>query len=65
MKKAIEVLENKRSEWIAKNEYYRREMMKAHVNEEKYKKIEAEQMMNLAIDTIHGLDYAIAVLKGV
>ena len=65
MKKAIETLEKKRSEWIVKNEYYRCEMMKAHVNEDKYKKIEAEQMMNLAIDTIHGLDYAIAVLKGV
>ena len=64
MEKAIKLLETKRNDWIIKNEYYRVEMTKAHFDRNEDKKEEARQLMKLATDTIHGLDYTLAVLKG-
>lgn len=63
MDKAIEVLERKRNEWRERAEYHRKESMKAHVAENMSKRDEEQQLAKLAIDTIHGLEYAIALLK--
>ena len=63
MDKAIEVLERKRNEWRERAEYHRRASMKAHVAENMDKRDEEQQLAKLAIDNIHGLDYAIAILK--
>lgn len=63
MKKAIEVLERKRGEWLARGEYHRKASMEAHVAGNMSKRDEEQQLAKLAIDNIHGLDYAIALLK--
>ena len=63
MDKAIEVLERKRNEWLARGEYHRKAGMEAHVAGNMNKRDEERQLAKLAIDNIHGLDYAIALLK--
>ena len=63
MQKAIEALENKRNGWIERAEYHRRMGMEFHVKGEYDKRDEERQLAQLAIDNIHGLDYAIGILK--
>ena len=63
MDKAIEVLERKRGEWLERGEWHRREAMRHHVKGDYSKRDEEQQLTKLAIDNIHGLEYAIALLK--
>lgn len=63
MDKAIELLERKRKEWLARAEYHRRASMEAHAMGDTSKRDEEQQLGQLAIDTINGLEYAIALLK--
>lgn len=63
MDKAIEVLERKRNEWRERGEYHRKKSMEYHALAEYMKRDEEQQLAQLAIDNIHGLDYAIALLK--
>lgn len=63
MHKAIKILERKRNEWRERAEYHRKASMEAHVAGNMSKRDEEQQLGKLAIDTIHGLDYAIALLK--
>lgn len=63
MKEAIEVLERKRNEWRERGEYHRRKSIEYHALAEYMKRDEEQQLAQLAIDNIHGLDYAIALLK--
>lgn len=65
MEEAIEKLEQKRSEWRERVEYHRRKGMEFHVKGEYGKRDEEQQLGKLAIDTLHGLDYALAVLMEV
>lgn len=64
MEKAIGVLERKRDGWLERAKYHRKKAMEYHALAEYMKRDEEQQLAKLAIDTIHGLDYAIAVLKG-
>lgn len=64
MNKAIELLEAKRAEWVARAEYHRQKGMDFHVKNDYDRRDEERQLGKLAIDNIHGLDYAIALLKG-
>lgn len=64
MDEAIERLEQKRAEWRERGEYHRRKGMDFHVKGEYDKRDEERQLAQLAIDNIHGLDYALAVLRG-
>lgn len=63
MEEAIKVLERKRNEWRERAEYHRRASVEAHVANNMSKRDEEQQLGQLAIDNIHGLDYAIALLK--
>lgn len=63
MDEAIKVLERKRKGWAERAEYHRKESMKAHAAKNMDKRDEEQQLAKLAIDNIHGLDYAIAILK--
>lgn len=68
MDKAIKVLEQKRKEWAVRAEWHRRESMRQHIKGDYSKRNEEQELGKLAIDNIHGLDYAIALLtteKGV
>lgn len=64
MDEAIKKLEQKRAEWRERGEYHRRKGMEFHVKREYSKRDEERQLAQLAIDNIHGLDYALAVLRG-
>lgn len=63
MDEAIEVLERKRKEWLARAEYHRRASMEAHATNDTSKRDEEQQLGQLAIDNVNGLGYAIEVLK--
>lgn len=63
MEEAIERLEQKRNEWRERGEYHRQKGMEFHVKGEYDKRDEERQLAQLAIDNIHGLDYAIGILK--
>lgn len=64
MDEAIKKLEQKRAGWLERAEYHRKKAMEYHALAEYMKRDEEGQLEKLAIDTIHGLGYAIAVLKG-
>lgn len=64
MDEAIKKLEQKRSEWRERVEYHRKKAMEYHALAEYVKRDEERQFASLAIDTLHGLDYALAVLRG-
>lgn len=63
MDEAIKVLERKRGEWLARAEYHRTKAMEYHTLAEYMKRDEEQQLEASAIDNIHGLNYAIEVLK--
>lgn len=63
MSQAIRILENKRTEWLARAEYHRTKAMEYHTLAEYMKRDEEQQLEESAIDNIHGLNYAIEVLK--
>lgn len=63
MDEAIKILEKKRGEWRERAEYHRQKEMEYHAPAEYIKRDEEQQLAKLAIDNIHGLDYAISLLK--
>lgn len=63
MAQAIDALEYERASQLARLEQLRQEKMQAHVAGNYDKRKELEQLSQLAIDTVFGLDYAIAKLK--
>jgi hypothetical protein len=64
MARAIDILKYERTYQAERLEQLRQEKMKAHVAGNYDKRRELEQLSELAIDTIFGLDYAIAKLMG-
>lgn len=60
---ATKILERKRNEWLERAEHHRRAGMEAHCSGDTAKRDEERQLAQLASDNIHGLEYAIAVLK--
>lgn len=64
MARAIDVLRYERASHAERLEQLRQEKMKAHVAGNYDKRRELEELSELAIDTIFGLDYAIAKLMG-
>ena len=64
MEEAIKKLERKRNEWRERVEYHREKAMDYHALAEYIKRDEEQQLASLAIDTLHGLDYALGVLRG-
>lgn len=63
MEEAIKRLEQKRAEWLERAEYHRRASMEAHATGNFSKRDEEQEFAQLAIDNIHGLEYAIEILN--
>lgn len=64
MARAIDILRYERTCQAERLEQLRQEKMKAHVAGNYDRRRELEELSKLAIDTIFGLDYAIAKLMG-
>lgn len=60
---AIEKLQAEKRKLGERAEYYRREEMNAYAKKDFDRREEYRQLARLAVETMNGLDYAIAILK--
>lgn len=60
---AIEKLQAEKKKLGERAEHYRREELNAYAKKDFDKREEYRQLARLAVETVNGLDYAIAILK--